>query len=248
MRKIATDRRRAVIAHEEIPGYMMAMTMEFDLGELGSTTELEAGDRLDFRLCVTDTRSWIDQIRKTGHLDLPAEIPATPLNSAGAMGAILPDIRLVDQAGRAFRLPDLHGKTVALTFIFTRCPLPNFCPLLSRHFDAVQRELATSAPLGGKWHLLSVSIDPEHDTPEVMAKYAASYEADPARWIFATGSVGEIRQLGAAVGLEFSGDGAQITHNLRTLVIDPAGRIQRVFQGNGWQPAELVAEMRRTMK
>lgn len=244
LHRVTADGRRAVVAHDEIPGYMPPMTMEFDLAEPREATTLTSGDRLSFRLSVTDAKSWIDQIRRTGHVELsppPGPTPATPIP-----GGRLPDLALIDQSGKSFSLASLRGRVLALTFVFTRCPLPNFCPLMSRNFEHVQRELSASTP-GDGWRMLSVTIDPAHDTPAVLAQYAAHFEADHRRWIFATGSIPTIRQLGNVVGLQFSGENDALAHNLRTAVIDAEGRVVRVFEGNGWQPAELAGEIRRLL-
>lgn len=246
LHKISPDRRRAVIAHDEIAGYMKAMTMEFELDNPREASALEPGDILTFRLSVTDTKSWIDQIRKTGRAELPPRGTETGATATPASTRPLPDAALLDQRGQPFHLNDLRGKAVAITFMFTRCPLPNFCPLMSRNFQTVQRDLATAAP-AERWRLLCITMDPEHDSSEVLAKYAANYDANPKQWIFATGAEADIRRLGSVCGLEFAGEGGQINHNLRTIVVDPAGKIQRIFEGNDWQPAELISEMRRVM-
>lgn len=245
LQKLSPNRRHAVIAHDDIGDYMKAMTMEFELADPAEASALQPGDILNFRLSVTDTRSWIDQIQKTGRTELPPnraeQAAATPAPSRQ-----LPDVALLDQRGQPFGLSELRGRSVAITFLFTRCPLPNFCPLMSRNFAIVQKELATTAP-PEKWRLLCITIDPEHDTPEALANYAKSYGADPKTWIFATGSEADIRQVAAVFGMEFANTNGQINHNLRTAVIGPDGKIQKVFEGNDWQPADVVAEMRRVI-
>jgi protein SCO1/2 len=156
---------------------------------------------------------------------------------------VLPDLALVAESGHAFRLGDaLRGKTTALTFLFTRCPLPDYCPRLASHFAAVQRELAARAP-DAAWQLLSVTIDPAYDTPERLAAYAAQHGADATRWTFATGEVAALSELAACFGLTVSGEGAALSHNLRTAIVDADGRVQKVFPGNAWSPAELAAAL-----
>lgn len=244
LRELMAGGRKAVIAHQEIPGYMVAMTMEFEAQRAEDLAGLKPGDVLAFRLSVTDTRAWINQVRKTG----VAEVEPLPAPTADALppGSPLPDCALVDQRGQRFRLSDFKGNAVAFTFIFTRCPLPDFCPRMNNQLGAVQRELAT-ANAGANWHLLSISLDPEYDTPERLAEYAVRYQPDAARWTFATGKSEEILKLGTAVGLVVSREGGQINHNLRTVVVDAAGRVQKIFAGNEWSAAELTAEMKRAM-
>jgi protein SCO1/2 len=158
-------------------------------------------------------------------------------------GDLFPDIALVDQGRKAFRLADLRGSVVALTFIYTRCPLPTYCPLMSRNFQAAQG-LLDRLGVGDRCRFLSISLDSRNDTPEVLTDYAARYQADPGRWTFAAGSGDEVRALGAGVGLEYTVADGLIYHNLRTVVLDRRGRIRRVFSGNRWTPQELAAEMR----
>ena len=244
MRKMDVPRGKAVIAHDAIADYMEAMTMEFDVADAESLTALKPGDAITFRLTVNETRSWIDQLRKTGRGEMAA-LPTTDMGSLPP-GAPLPDCALVDQRGAAFRLSDFKGRALAITFIFTRCPLPDFCPRMNRNFAEVQRELSADGA-GANWHLLSISFDPEYDTPERLAEYARPYEIDAAHWTFATGATEDIRKLSGAFGLMIARNGAQIDHTLRTVVVDAAGRVQKVFAGNEWKAAELTGEMRRAM-
>jgi protein SCO1/2 len=234
----------AVIAHEAIPDYMDAMAMEFTAADPKSLAGFAPGDVLAFRLSVTDERSWIDQIRKTGTAPIPS-IAAEP-DSTPAPNTPLPDCALVDSRGQPFHLSDFRGQVVALTFIFTRCPLPDFCPRMNTQFAEVQRLLAADAATQN-WHLLSITLDPDYDTPERLAEYAARYQPDFARWTFATGSREEIEKLGAAVGLQITRAGALPQHNLRTVVVDPAGRVQHVFNGNAWAPEQLATQIRSAM-
>ena len=244
MRKIDAQRGKAVIAHDAITGYMEAMTMEFDVADAESLTALMPGDAITFRLTVNETRSWIDQLRKTGR----GEIAAVPTTDMGSLppGAPLPDCALVDQRGGAFRLSDFKGRALAFTFIFTRCPLPDFCPLMNRNLAEVQRELSADGA-DANWHLLSISFDPEYDTPARLAEYARPYETDDAHWTFATGALEDIGKLGGAFGLMVARNGGQIDHTLRTVVVDAAGRVQKIFAGNDWKAAELIGEMRKAM-
>ena len=244
LRKIDVVGRKAVIAHETIAGFMDAMTMEFDVAEAETLTSFVPGDTLAFRLSVTDARSWIDQLRKTGH----AATAALPSTVSGSLppGAPLPDCALVDQHGAAFHLSDFKGRALAFTFIFTRCPLPDFCPLMNRNLAAAQRELAADASRAN-WHLLSISFDPQYDTPARLAEYARPYLGDGAHWTFATGETANIQKLGEAFGLMVARNGEQVDHTLRTVVVDAAGRVQKTFIGNSWQPADITDEMRRAM-
>ena len=240
LREVLADGRRAVIAHEAIPGYMAAMTMEFTAAEAQELAGLVPGDALAFRLSVTETESWIDEVRKTGHVELPSQKKEEPLP---APGETVPNVTLVDQSGRTMRLGEFQGRALAVTFIYTRCPLPDYCPLLSTRFAEVQRALASAGRTDG-WHLLSITIDPEHDTPERLGEYARRHAADPGHWTFATGEPAEIARLSGFFGLAVFRAGAEWNHNLRTAVIGPDGSVRKVFTGNRWTAEELAAELR----
>lgn len=249
LKEIRADGGKAVIKHEEIPGYMEAMTMQLEVRNTNELAGLQSGDQIAFRLLVTDTDAWIDHVQKTGVSVEPSPVPApsvvgfTELNP----GDPLPDCGLTNQLGRTIRLNDFEGRALAFTFIFTRCPLPTFCPRMNNNLAAVQKALL-AAKAGTNWHLLSISFDPEFDTPERLASYAKNYGQNPKHWSFATGATADIRRLGNNFSLMFMPEGAVFNHNVRTVVVDPAGRVQKVFTGNEWQPAELVAAMQKAME
>lgn len=242
VQKLKPETGGAVIAHGAIAGYMDAMTMEFTASDPRELTPLAAGDVVNFRLTVSDKHSRIDQIRKTGTAPIT---PAADSTTTVASGTPLPDCALVDSRGTPLRLADFKGRALAITFIFTRCPLPDFCPRMNSHFSEVQRTL--SAEAATNWHLLSITLDPDYDTPARLAEYATRYQPNTTRWTFATGVRNDIEKLGATFGLQIARPGALPDHNLRTIVVDPAGRVQRVFTGNEWTPTDLIAELRRAI-
>jgi protein SCO1/2 len=167
-----------------------------------------------------------------------AEPPAAQLLA----GDRLPDPQFVDAHGKPWRWSDFRGKPVAFTFIFTRCPMPDFCIRMTRHFREADLALQ-KAPIAGGWQLVSLTIDPAYDKPEVLAAYAAAQQAGATHWTFATGEAAEIAKLAGPLGAGRVGE--MPTHNLRTVVVGPDGRIRRIFPGNEWKPEELVEEMRR---
>jgi protein SCO1/2 len=173
----------------------------------------------------------------------PAKVVAKEL----APGELMPEVTLHDSRGAEFHLEDLRGKTVAITFFYSRCTATTFCPLVGRKFDAAQALLARME-LGRSCHLLSISLDPQRDTPEMLAAYAQGYQADIERWTFATGNYEDIQKLGDAVGLEYKRVGDRIDHNLRTVIVDARGHIRRIFRGDEWTPQELVAELGATSR
>ena len=247
---VAVDpaRRAITVAHEDIPGFMPAMTMEFVVLEKDAPLleQVSPGDEITATLVVPDSRYWLEDlvVVKKG------EPGAAPLARAPAarIGEALPDVELVDQDGRAFRLSSLHGRAYALTFVYTRCPLPDFCPLMMRNFAAAEARLAGDAALLERTRLLTVSFDPKHDTPAVLRAFGRPFQktAPPfGHWLLATGAEKALRALGAALELDYVEENASFTHNLRTAVVDPRGRLVRLLRGNDWKPEELVALLRR---
>lgn len=240
--------RKAVIKHETIPGYMDAMTMPFNVKTPAELQPLKLGDEISFRLNVTDTEDWIDEIKPTGtNLPVaPSPVPASNVTELDP-GALVPDCVLTNQSGQTVRLRDLKGSAVAFTFFFTRCPLPTFCPRMNINFGAVQAALLADAA-HTNWQLLSISFDPDFDTPSQLTVHAGLYHADTNHWNFATASPAVIRELSGAFGLMVFRDGNSFSHNLRTVVVDAAGRVQKVFTDNEWESGEVVAEMKRALE
>jgi protein SCO1/2 len=241
--------RKITIDHEEIPGFMPAMTMPFVVLEKDAALLeiVSPGDRVTAQLVVPDTRYWIENlvVVKKGERDPNA--PPPPASHSLHPGEALPDVALVNQAGETVRLADYRGRALALTFIFTRCPLPDFCPLMMRNFAAVHATLIADEVLRARTHLLTLSFDTEHDTPEVLRRYGESFQkTDPpfTHWELASGTEKDIRRLGNALGLDYVEETRSFTHNLRTAVIDPEGKLVRLFRGNDWTPDELAADVR----
>ena len=160
------------------------------------------------------------------------------------VGYLLPEYHFTNQLGEAFSTAQFKGQALAIEFLFTRCPLPTFCPLMADNFHAVQTNLVAMTNGPSNWHLLTISFDPQFDTPAVLKLYAEGHHYDPAHWTFATGEVMDITALGQQFGLTFWRDeGGSLSHNLRVAVIDASGRVQKTFTGNQWTPDELVAEL-----
>lgn len=237
------------IKHEAIPDYMPAMTMPFEVKDTNELAGLGAGDPVSFRMIVTDTDGWIDQIKKlnlprtnspptTGSFRLVRDVE--PLKE----GDVLPEYRFVNQFSERISTAQFKGGALAITFLFTRCPFPTYCPLMANNFGEAQKKLLAMTNAPPNWHLLTISFDPEFDKPEVLKTYATSHGYDPAHWTFVTGELMDITAIGEQLGLNFWHDeGGGISHNLRTAVIDASGRLRTNFIGNQWTSDELVAEM-----
>jgi len=241
--------QQVVVQHEEVPGFMEAMTMPFTLKEDSAFDVMRAGDQIQATLVVDDERTRLENPIITQAVE-GATAPSTSPDGGGLrepeIGASMPDASLVNQDGKPIKLRDYRGRALVVTFIYTRCPLPDYCTLMSNNFAAVRRELDKSPEtLAARPHLLSITLDPEYDTPKVLRSYGAAhtenYEGEKfEHWEFATGEPEEIQRVAAFFGLGYKREGAEIVHSLRTAVISPDGKLYKMFRGNEWKPAEVV--------
>ena len=254
VKSIAPARKEIEIKHEAIPGYMPAMTMPFDVKDTNELAGLHAGQSIVFRLTATDTDGWVDNIRVSaleGSNAPTAAATSEPVHVVQPLqiGEALPQYHLTNQLGQAITTTQFKGQALAMTFLFTRCPFPTFCPRLANDFEEAQQKLLTLQGGPTNWHLLTISFDPEFDRPSVLKAYAQAHHYDPAHWTFATGDLGDVSALGDLFGLAFWHDSTgSITHNMRTAIIDANGRLQRVFEGKDWTSAELAAEIVKAAK
>jgi len=242
---VRPDRSEVVIRHEDIPGFMQAMTMPFSVEDAGLLEGRTPGDLVTATLVVGETSAHLSSLTTTGHEPLEqSDAPPPPAPDILETGEQVDDAALVNQAGEAAPFSSFRGHRVALTFIYTRCPLPDFCPLMDRNFASIQRTLAGRADLGDV-RLLTVTFDPEYDTPPVLSAWAQRRGADPAVWSFLTGEPDAVYAFGEQFGLyvEPSPEGFDITHNLRTAVVDAEGRLVSMHSGNDWTPDDIVADL-----
>ncbi len=242
MQEVQSDGQVLVIKHDAIPGYMDAMTMPFKLKEPAAGKGLQRGDEISFQLHVTDDESWVDNLKKTGsqtlpNLNLPAAAP--PVRP----GHPLLDYKFTNELGQAVSLNDFRGQALAITFFYTRCPLPDYCPRLSKNFEEASQKLAAMPGAPTNWHFLSISFDPETDTPSLLKAYGEMYHYDPAHWSFLTGPPDKIGALANLSGVSFQRDGVLINHNLRTLIVDANHHLQTVFPMGGDLSDAIVAAM-----
>jgi protein SCO1/2 len=241
-----------LIAHEDIKGFMPAMTMPYRVRDPQLLQGRVAGDLITATLVVAANDAWLTRIEKTGSAPVPAaessdaSAPASPLLRAGDA---VPATALTDERGRALTFRDLRASAVAITFIYTRCPLPQFCPLMDRRFAEVQRIATADRALQKRVQLLSVSFDPDIDTPAVLRAHALKLGADPSLWRFVTARRAEVDRFASAfgVGVIRESDGT-ITHNLRTAVVGPDGRLFSVYDGSAWTPEQIADDMRRALQ
>lgn len=252
VQEVDLTNKSVTVQHEKIPGYMEAMTMPFDVKNTNELRGLMRGDRIAFQMVVTTNEGWIEHIVKLNQS--PEQLPSrSSIQVARAIepldvGEHLPDFHLTNELGQAVSLADLKGKAFAMTFIFTRCPFPNFCPRMTSNFAEVEKKLSQQKDAPHNWELLSVSFDPANDTPNKLLEYGKAEHYDPAHWHFLTGSENAISELCEVFDERFWQDGGSISHNLRTAVIDANGRLQKVFTGNDWTPDEVAAELLKACK
>ena len=241
---VAPDQRHATIKHDAIPGYMAAMTMNFSARDTNALAGVSAGDEISFTLAVTDSDDWMEDVHRVGRTNAfglsgpPGWHVAEPELT---VGDALPDYEFTDENGQPVRFSDFRGRAVAFTFFFTSCPLPEYCPRMNRNFAETRKALrsATNAPAG--WQLLSISFDSTFDLPQVLSGYARFYRGDDTNhWLFAVASTNTLAGLAPKVDLSVWREGGTLSHNLRTVVLDPAGKIARQFDGNQWTPAQLA--------
>ena len=243
--------RTATITHEDIPGFMPGMTMPFKVKNDADLEMLKPGDQVTGQLVVDDLSSWIEItaiVESGSQLTPTSAVPGEP-----KPGDDVPDFGLVNQDGRRIHLSQYKGKALALTFVYTRCPQPDQCTLMSNNFAAIDKQLQGDAATYDKTHLLSISFDPDYDTPKVMRSYGAGHTgrySDEAfqHWEFLTGSKDEVKGIAQFFGLRYfhdteSGD-EQVIHSLRTAVITPDGKVFKLYRGNEWKPEEIVADLK----
>ncbi len=275
---INREERQIVIRHGAISNYMTAMTMPFHVKDPRDLTGLQTGDEVSFRLHVTDTESWVDQIVKIGNgapgsgsarsvgvqasawptNTLKRELqragsetgaprlnyePAVTVNTAAANPLL--SYKFTNELGQAVSLNDFRGQALGVTFFYTRCPLPDYCPRLSKNFEEASQKLEAMTNAPANWHFISITFDPMIDTPAMLRAYGESYHYDPNHWNFLTGPPDKIAELAKACGVAYTPDAGTINHNFRTLIVNAAGHLQMVFPFTGNYSDSIVDEMLR---
>jgi protein SCO1/2 len=249
---IKPDKSEIQVKHDEVKGFMEPMTMWFNIRDPKLVDGLAAGDLISATLVLTAEDSYLTGLRKTGARP-PGAASAPPPEPIVILpvGSALPDITFTDESGRPRPLSSYRGAFTLLTFIYTRCPLPDYCPRMNAHFAAIQRGLKAEPRLAANVRLLSVSFDPEWDTPARLAAKAREMGADPALWHFVTGARDQIEEFGGKVGLSVvrdGADGSNITHNLRTALLDRNGALARTYNGKEWLPEDVIRDLQALVK
>ncbi len=244
---IKPEQQEVLVKHEDIPGFMPAMTMPYKVKSAALLEGRQPGDLITATLEVGELDANLTAITKTGTaaIDDPSAGPALTASDFVDEGEQVPGTALVDQDKAPRPLSSLRGHRVALTFIYTRCPVPDFCPLMDKNFQQVQDAIKKTPQLADV-RLVSVTLDPEFDTPAVLKQHAQGLKADPAIWYFVTADRDELATFARSFGVatEPGTPTSLLVHNLRTAVIDPDGRLVKAYSGNMWTPAELIADLK----
>jgi protein SCO1/2 len=247
VRAITADRHTATIQHDAIPGFMSAMTMDFTVKATNELNGIATNDEINFKLVVAENESWVEDVRFVSHrIENDTNTVVTMHMSVPDLkpGDLLPDYELTTEDGGKVHLADFRGRVLAFTFFFTRCPLSDFCPRMSRDFSEARQLLLNSPNAPTNWQFLSISFDSAFDQPAVLSAYANSFrEGNTDRWLFAAASPATLADLAPKLDLMVAHDGESFSHNLRTVVLDPQGRIFRQFDGNKWTPQQLADAM-----
>lgn len=233
--------------HKDIVGYMKGMTMPFAVHDAWVFNVVHPGDTVHATLVVTDDAEWLENI-SVNQSTAQAEQSNTAPDQTPKPGDKVPDLKFVDQQGRTRHLGELRGQPVLVTFIYTRCPLPDFCIRMSSNFATVASTLKKTNPAAfAKLQMLSVSLDPDFDTPKVLATYGHHYAGatDPElkHWSFVSARADDLHDFAGFFGLTYAAQNGQIIHNLRTAIIGPDGKLAAFYTGNQWKPEEVAARL-----
>ena len=247
VREIKPDGRTLVIQHDEITNYMAAMTMPFRLRGTNESAGVKLGAEITFRLVVTDDESWIDGVTLTGRTSAaePVAPAAASTNApAGFFLSDIPDFALTNEFGQPLSLRGFKGKAVAMTFFFTRCPLPEYCPRLTKNFHGAIEKLKAAPGGPANFHFLSISFDPI-DTPVLLRSYARQYRYDSNYWSFVTGNSEQIRELARGFGVSAAPEGGTLNHSFSTAIFDTTGKLQNMWPIGGDMTDQIVGEITR---
>jgi protein SCO1/2 len=244
---VERDKHLVTIAHQDVKDFMPGMTMPFLLPDEAALGYLAVGDEVTATLVVDAGSTWLENVaitRQSTDATGPTGIPEAK------EGDEVPSYTMVNQDGKDIRLGDFRGKALLITFIYTRCPIPEYCNLMSTDFADVDRQLEKQPDAYAKTHLLSITIDPDYDTPKVLRSYGAAhterYQNETfAHWDFATGTKDQIKGVAQFFGLRYFQGSDQIVHSLRTVIVSPEGKVVKVYRDNQWKPEEVVAEMKK---
>lgn len=239
-----------VIDGDAVPGFMEAMAMPYKIKPAATLNHLLPGDSISAEVVVVRKNDespdyWLENVKVIRHIDTPHTAAANLLHMP-APGEDVPDFSFTNQSGKRISLKQYRGKVLLVTFIYTRCPFPEFCPRVSSNFAEIYNQIGTNPDLVGT-HLLSISFDPEHDTPELLRDYGFSvaHTHESAlfnSWEFVAPRAADLTKIADFFALTVKPEGGKIIHNLSTAVIDPDGKIVKWYHGSDWQPSDLIKD------
>jgi protein SCO1/2 len=250
---VSTDAARGEVTvnHEAIPGLMEAMTMPYKLKDASILGELHPGDMITADVLVStdpDADYLLDHIVVVAQAK-PDYKPGVSYH-VPAPGDAVPDFKLRNQDGQPIHLSQFKGKSLVVTFIYTRCPSPDFCPRVTRNFAALEKQLAATPAFYAKTHLICISFDPEHDTPERIRAYGVTYIGSDAKsafahWEFAVPEKSVLDEMAKFFDLGMTNEAdSTITHTLSTTLIGPDGKVARFYPGNEWTPEQVLVDVK----
>jgi protein SCO1/2 len=251
---IDSQAQSAIIDGDAIPGFMDPMAMPYKIKPSAALNHLIPGDSISAEVVVVQAEAknddaapdyWLENVKVIAHID-PAHAAAANSMHLPAPGENVPDFSFTNQSGKHISLKQYRGNVLLVTFIYTRCPFPDFCPRMSSNFAELYKQLGTNPALFGA-HLLSISFDPDHDAPKVLRDYGYSvaHTHEPAlfsRWEFAAPTTSELPRVADFFALTIKPEGGMITHSLSTAVIGPDGKIVKWYHGSDWQPSDLIKD------
>ena len=237
------------VDNDNIPGFMQAMIMPYPVKDPQGLAEVEPGDRITADVVVKNNDNyWLERLTITDQSGR-GSVPAVTTPHELMPGEAVPDVPLINQDGKTLHLSQFKGKAVLLTFIYTRCPLPTFCPLISSEFAAIQSDLAKDLPNYDRTHLVSISLDPQYDTPPVLRKYGLAYLRDDAsgfaHWDFVSTTPADLQKLASAFGLQYLEQNNQISHSMNTILLASDGTVAERWPGNEWKTSEVTAALKK---
>jgi len=244
---VEPEKHLVTVSHEDVKGYMPAMTMPFTVHNESDLQFIAPNDEITATLVVDGSHTWLEGLIITRQSANAAALPGVTMAKEGDE---VPNFTLRNQDNREIHIQNYRGKTLLLTFIYTRCPVPDFCTLMSDNFAQIDRALSQDAGLYEKTHLLSISIDPSYDTPQVLRSYGAAhterYQNETfAHWEFAGGTTEQVKKIAEYFGLTYYPEKDQIIHALRTVIVGPDGKVVKIYSGNDWKPEEVIEAIRR---
>lgn len=245
---IDKEQKHLIINHGDIPGFMSAMTMPYPVADEQTLDKVGVGDQITADVVVGNGEAKLENVVVVKKGTGAAPSPSGANHQPGADDKV-PDFALVNQDGKRVHLDQYRGKAVLLTFIYTRCPLPDYCPLMTHNFASIEKSLTKTPGVYGKTHLLTISFDPQYDTPAVLRKYAMAYVANPTKppfdhWEFVSILEPEKADIARFFNLFLSNDGGgQITHSMSTAIIDADGKLYKSYPDNSWKPADVMNDL-----